>query len=211
MGGNGFENLGPCSRENGVKISKKNANRPKITFRGPILVPKVSFWGFWGLVCIEKWSQNFDSDTRSAISSTPKMAKMTPFWSFWGYQKWRFGCPNQNSETTFQYKLAPKTPKKTPQEPKSDLKKSFLAILRFLNIFTSFSLEHGPFFSTLNPTTLNSFLDFQTFSRSFICINTVKKISSVTFLAFWRLGPRPIVDGNFPQDPLPPPRLNWPP
>ena len=68
---------------------------------------------------------------------------------------------------------------------------SFLAILRFLNIFISFSLEHGTFFSTLNPTTLNSFLDFQTFSRSFICINTVKKISSVTFLAFWRLGPRP--------------------
>ena len=66
-------------------------------------------------------------------------------------------------------------------------------ILRFLNIFSSFSLEHGPFFSTLNPTTLNSFLDFQTFSRSFICINTVKKISSVTFLAFWRLGPRPTV------------------
>ena len=44
-----------------------------MTFRGPIWVPKVSFWGFWGLVCIEKWSQNFDSDTRSAISGTPKM------------------------------------------------------------------------------------------------------------------------------------------
>ena len=49
--------------------------------------------------------------------------------SFWGYQKWHFGCPNQNSKTTFQYKLAPKTPKKPPQEPKSDLKKWFLAIL----------------------------------------------------------------------------------
>ena len=50
-----------------------------MTFRGPIWVPKVSFWGFWGLVCIEKWSQNFDSDTRSAISGTPKMTKMTHF------------------------------------------------------------------------------------------------------------------------------------
>ena len=26
-----------------------------MTFRGSIWVPKVSFWGFWGLVCIEKW------------------------------------------------------------------------------------------------------------------------------------------------------------
>ena len=51
-----------------------------MTFRGPIWVPKVSFWGFWGLVCIEKWSQNFDSGTRSAIFGTPK---------------------NQNSESTF--------------------------------------------------------------------------------------------------------------
>ena len=28
----------------------------KITFRGLILVPCVAFWGFWGLVCIEKLS-----------------------------------------------------------------------------------------------------------------------------------------------------------
>ena len=55
---------------------QKNAKWPKITFRGPILVPEVAFWGFWGLVCIEKWSRNFDSGTRSAIFGTPKMAKM---------------------------------------------------------------------------------------------------------------------------------------
>ena len=82
---------------------------PKMTFWGPIWVPKVSFRGFWGLVCIEKWSQNIDSDTRSAISSTPKMAKMTPFWAFGGYQKWRFGCPNQNSETI---QTSPQNPQK---------------------------------------------------------------------------------------------------
>ena len=29
---------------------------PKITFQGLILVPEVAFWGFRGLVCIEKWS-----------------------------------------------------------------------------------------------------------------------------------------------------------
>ena len=40
---------------------------PKNTFWGPIRVPKVCFWGFWGLFCIEKWSQNFDLGTRSAI------------------------------------------------------------------------------------------------------------------------------------------------
>ena len=39
---------------------QKNAKWPKITFRGPILVPEVAFWGFWGLVCIEKWSKNAD-------------------------------------------------------------------------------------------------------------------------------------------------------
>ena len=43
MGGNGFENFGPCARENGSKISKK-AKWPKTTFRGPILVPNVYFW-----------------------------------------------------------------------------------------------------------------------------------------------------------------------
>ena len=58
---------------------QKNAKWPKITFRGPILVSEVAFWGFWGLVCIEKWSRNFDSGIRSAVFGTPKMVKMTPF------------------------------------------------------------------------------------------------------------------------------------
>ena len=51
---------------------QKNAKWLKITFQGPIWVPEVAFWG---LVCIEKWSRNFDSGTRSAIFGTPKMAK----------------------------------------------------------------------------------------------------------------------------------------
>ena len=71
-------------KENEVKISKKNAKWQKITFRGLILVPKVAFWGYWGLVCIEKWSYNFDSGTRSAISGTPKIAETTPFSHFGG-------------------------------------------------------------------------------------------------------------------------------
>ena len=58
---------------------QKNAKWPKITFRGPILVPEVAFWGFWGLVCIEKWSRNFDSGTRSAIFGTPQTPKMGSF------------------------------------------------------------------------------------------------------------------------------------
>ena len=41
-----LEKNGPCSWENEVKISTKKTKWPKITFRGPILVPKVSFWGF---------------------------------------------------------------------------------------------------------------------------------------------------------------------
>ena len=77
---------------------------------------------------------------------------------FWfGHPKCHFRYPqngknSQNSKTTFQYKLAPKTPKKTPQEPISDLEKLFLDILHFFDIFTSFSLEHGPFFSTWWPS-----------------------------------------------------------
>ena len=55
---------------------------PKNTFWGPIRVPKVCFWGFWGLFCIEKWSQNFDLGNRSAIFGTPKS------------QKWSLGTGN---------------------------------------------------------------------------------------------------------------------
>ena len=64
----------------------------------------------------------------------------------------------------------------------------------FFDIFTSFSLEHGPFFSTLNPTSLNSFLDFHTFSRSFLWLKTAKKLSSVKIFPFFCLGPRPNVE-----------------
>ena len=63
---------------------QKNAKWPKISFRVPIWVPNVPFWGFWGLVCIEKWSYNFDSGIRSAISGTPKMAKWGRFSYFGG-------------------------------------------------------------------------------------------------------------------------------
>ena len=65
--------------------------------------------------------------------------------------------------------------------------------LQQARIFASFSLEHGPFFSTLNPTSLNSFLDFHTFSRSFLWLKTAKKLSSVKIFPFFCLGPRPIV------------------
>ena len=47
------------------------------SFRGPIRLPKVSFWGLGGLVCIEKWSLNFDCNL-SAIFGTHKMARVTP-------------------------------------------------------------------------------------------------------------------------------------
>ena len=39
------------------------------------MVPEVAFWGFWGLICIEKWSQNFDSGLQNASFGTPKMGK----------------------------------------------------------------------------------------------------------------------------------------
>ena len=58
---------------------QKNAKWPKITFRGPIPVPEVAFWGFGGLVCIEKWSRNFASGTRGAIFVTPQTPKTGSF------------------------------------------------------------------------------------------------------------------------------------
>ena len=61
----------------------QNAKGPKSFFRSDY----GSSGGFfenlghkiWGLVCIDKWSRNFDSATRSAIFVTPKMAKMAPW------------------------------------------------------------------------------------------------------------------------------------
>ena len=47
------------------------------------MVPKVSKWGFWGGICIKKWSKNFDSGSRSAIFGTPKTLKMGQFGCFW--------------------------------------------------------------------------------------------------------------------------------
>ena len=46
-------------------------------FLGPIRLPKVSFWGLGGLVCIKKLSLNFDCNL-SAIFGTHKMARVTP-------------------------------------------------------------------------------------------------------------------------------------
>ena len=63
----------------------KSIKWPKITFRGPILVPEVVFGGFWGASLY--WSKNFDSGTRNAIFGTPKMAKTSilglPKMAFW--------------------------------------------------------------------------------------------------------------------------------
>ena len=61
----------------GKNIKKRKT--VKIYFQGPIRVSEVSIWEFWGLVCIEKWSQKFDSGTQSAIFGTPKTAKMASF------------------------------------------------------------------------------------------------------------------------------------
>ena len=38
------------------------------------MVPKVTFRGFGGVICIEMWFQNFDSGTQSA-TGTHDMAK----------------------------------------------------------------------------------------------------------------------------------------
>ena len=62
-------------------------------FLGPILVPEVAFWGFWGLVCIEKWSRNFDSGIQSAIFDTLKMAKTGYFGHFGGIKNGTSGAP----------------------------------------------------------------------------------------------------------------------
>ncbi len=57
------------------------------------MVPEVAFWGFWGLVCIEKWSRNFDSGIQSAIFDTLKMAKTGYFSLFGGIKNGTSGAP----------------------------------------------------------------------------------------------------------------------
>ena len=47
--------LKECSKKMRLKY-QQNAKWQKITFRGRILVPKVTFWGFWGLVWGGRWS-----------------------------------------------------------------------------------------------------------------------------------------------------------
>ena len=49
----------------------------------------MGFWGFgvlgfWGLVCIEKWSRNFDLGIQSAIFGTPQNAILGVFGYFGG-------------------------------------------------------------------------------------------------------------------------------
>ena len=62
LGGFNFEKMAHQYWKITLKCSK-NAKWPKITLQGPIRVPEVAFWGFCGLVCIEKWSRNFDLGT----------------------------------------------------------------------------------------------------------------------------------------------------
>ena len=57
--------------------NKNNVEKSLEVFLGPIWLPKVSFWGLWGLVCIEKWSLNFHCNL-NAIFDTHKMARVTP-------------------------------------------------------------------------------------------------------------------------------------
>ena len=78
MGGNEFEKNGPCSLENGPKISKKKAKWPKITFRGPILVPEVAFWGFGGYQIWHFGCPNQNSETTFQYKLAPKTPKKPP-------------------------------------------------------------------------------------------------------------------------------------
>ena len=77
MRGIAFEKMARVAWKMAPKY-QQNAKWSQITFRGLILVPEVAFGRFLGLVCIKKWSRNFDLGTQSAIFSTPKMTKITP-------------------------------------------------------------------------------------------------------------------------------------
>ena len=51
------------------------------------------FLGVLGLVCIEKWSRNFDSGIQSAIFDTLKMEKTGYFGHFGGIKNGTSGAP----------------------------------------------------------------------------------------------------------------------
>ena len=81
------------------------------------MVPKVSKWGFQGGISIEKWSQNFDSGTRSTIFGTPKTAKMTYFGRFWGTKNGTWDDRIKILRPLFNTNTPPKAPIQTLWEP----------------------------------------------------------------------------------------------
>ena len=69
-----------------LKTSQKYAKLtkwPKITFRGPKKVPKVSNWGFWGWFGSLKVVSEFWFGHPKCHFLYPQNGKNGPFWPFW--------------------------------------------------------------------------------------------------------------------------------
>ena len=135
------------------------------------MVLKVSLWGFQERICVEKWSQNFDSGTRTTIFGTPK----TPKVAVQGYQKWYFGCSNQNSKTTFQHKYPLEPPFKHFWNhfgsPKSDLQ-PFYTFWLILVIFTGGGIFLGKVYDFQSQFHLSKCYSFLTsgYHRKALCV-----------------------------------------
>ena len=136
----------------GISMGKwqKSIKWPKITFWGPIWVPKVSFWGFWEWFWSIKVFSEFWFGHPKCHFWYPKNDQKGSFWSFWGYQKWHFGCPNQNSETTFIDQNHPQNPQKdtlgTQIGPRKVIFCHFACFWYFYLIFFEHSLSTGRIF-----------------------------------------------------------------
>ena len=117
-----------------------------MTFRGPIWVPKVSFLGvlgaslYWKVVS-EFWfghpkrhfwyPQNDQNGVILAILGVLEMALRVSKSKFWDH---------------FSIQTSPQNPQKDTLGSQIRPQKVIFGHFAFLNIFTSFSLEHGPFF-----------------------------------------------------------------
>ena len=116
-------------------------------FPHPILVPEVAFWGFWGLVCIEKWSQNFDWGTLSAIFDTPKMAK-TPHFCHFHFKNCTLDAQIKILRPLFNTNQPPKPPKSHLRNQNWTSKSDFWSFFQLCIFFSRFPISTSRFFQT---------------------------------------------------------------
>ena len=131
-----------------------------MTFRGPIWVPKVSFWGFWGWF----WS----------IKVLPE------FW--FGHPKCHFWYPQNDQKGSKRHLRNPNRTSKSHFWPFCVF---WIFLLNFLWVF----FEHGPNFSNAKPLIEINFFWANFFFLAFLCTDPVGSGVFFWSDHFWIWGP----------------------